>query len=128
MLSKKKLRDEEKDVIGVIITVTTYKSRMSKENQKAHVLLHYDRGLDRYYGLLDIALEEGIFTKLAKGIDINGKRVYEKNILAEPEKYYTPDVMAKLEEACHRRYAYGGDKVGDTESDEELEELVNVDE
>lgn len=122
-LSKKKLRDEDRDVIGVLITVTTYKSRMSKENQKVDVLLHYDRGLDRYYGLLDIALEEGIFTKLAKGIDVNGKRVYEKDILANPEKYYTPEVMSKLEEACKRRFAYGGadSRETDSETSEDLE-------
>lgn len=120
-LSKKKLRDENKDVVGNIIKVNMYKSRFSKENQTIEVLLHYNKGLDRYYGLHELALNHGIFKKLAKGMDINGKRVYEKELFANPEKFYTPDVMAKLELAAKKEFAYGQDE--ESEYVAEMEEM-----
>ena len=53
-LSKSKEKDG-KDVIGNIIKAKTAKSRLSKENQQVNVRLYYDeRGLDRYYGLLEL--------------------------------------------------------------------------
>ena len=59
-LSKKKEKDGT-EVIGNIIHCKTYKSRLTKENQMVDVRLSYTKGLDRYYGLLDLALETGIF-------------------------------------------------------------------
>jgi RecA/RadA recombinase len=53
-LSKKKEKDGT-DVIGNLIKCKTAKSRLSKENQQVEVRLYYDeRGLDKYYGLLEL--------------------------------------------------------------------------
>jgi RecA/RadA recombinase len=122
-LSKKKDRDatDTKDVKGNIITITLHKSRLTIENKKVSVRLSYQTGLDRYYGLLDIALKHGIFVKLAKGIEIAGKRVYEKELDAHPELYYTPEVLAKLDEACKKEFLYGGN-VGEEQYEEDTEE------
>ena len=53
-LSKKKEKVGT-EVIGNIVHCKTHKSRMTKENKMVDVLLTYDKGLDKYYGLLDIA-------------------------------------------------------------------------
>ena len=53
-LTKKKEKDG-KDVIGNLIKAKTAKSRLSKENKDVTVRLFYDdRGLDKYYGLLEL--------------------------------------------------------------------------
>ena len=57
-LGKKKERDNTtKEIVGNIIKCTTYKSRLSKENAVAEVLLRYDSGLDKYHGLIDLAVD-----------------------------------------------------------------------
>lgn len=107
MLTKKKDKDGT-DVVGNIIKVKTYKSRFSKENQSAEVRLSFDRGLDRYYGLVELAEKHGIFKKVSTRLELpNGDKVFGKQILQDPEKYFTPDVMERLEEAAKKEFSYG---------------------
>jgi RecA/RadA recombinase len=107
-LSKKKDKDADGQVVGNIIHCKLYKSRLTKENQMVDVRLNYDSGLNRYYGLLDIALKHDIFKKVSTRIELpNGDKAFEKNINEEPEKYFTEDVMKRLEEAVAKEFKYG---------------------
>jgi len=115
-LSKKKVK-EGTDVIGNIIHCKLYKSRFTKENSMVDVLLNYDEGLNPYYGLVDIALKYGIFEKVSTRIQLpDGGKVYEKSIYKDPTKYFTSDVMEKLEDAVAKEFKYG--KVGLEEVEE----------
>ena len=106
-LSRKKEKDG-KEVIGNIIKAKTAKSRLSKENKEVQVRLYYDdRGLDRYYGLLELGEIGGIWKNVAGRYEINGKKVYGKQILANPEEYFTPEVMQALDEIAQKEFSYG---------------------
>jgi len=107
-LSKSKEKDG-KEIIGNIIKAKTHKSRLSKENQVVGVRLFYDsRGLDRYYGLLELGEEGGLWKNVAGRYDMgDGKKVYAKAILADPEKYFTPEVMEKLDVIARGTFSYG---------------------
>ena len=50
----------------------------------------------------------------------NGKTVFEKSINNEPEKYFTQDVMDKLEEAVAIEFKYGSIEQEETNDDEDL--------
>ena len=107
MLSKRKEKDGT-EVVGNIIKIKMYKSRLSKEHGQAEVLLTYEKGLDRYYGLLDLAEKHGIFKKSSTRYELpDGTKAFGKNINEDPEKYYTPEVLAQLEEAAKREFRYG---------------------
>ena len=107
-LSKKKEKDG-KEVIGNLIKAKTAKSRLSKENQEVTVRLYYDeRGLDKYYGLLELGELGGLWKNVAGRYEIDGKKVYAKAIMADPEKYFTPEVMEKLDVIAQGTYSYGG--------------------
>lgn len=107
MLSKRKDKDGT-EVIGNIIRVKMHKSRLSKENSQIEVLLSYTKGLDKYYGLLDIAEKYGIFKKVSTRYELpNGKTAFGKTINEKPEEYYTEDVMAQLEVAVQKEFKYG---------------------
>jgi RecA/RadA recombinase len=106
-LSRKKEKDG-KEVVGNIIKAKTAKSRLSKENKEVQVRLYYDdRGLDRYYGLLELGEIGGIWKNVAGRYEINGKKVYGKQILANPEEYFTPEVMQALDEIAQKEFSYG---------------------
>lgn len=108
MLSKKKDKDGT-DVVGNIIKVTMHKSRFTKENKKVEVKLSYDTGLDRYYGLLDLAEKYDIIKKVSTRYELpDGTKVFGKNINDDPEKYFAP-LMAQLEDAAKREFEYGND-------------------
>ena len=106
-LTKKKEKDG-KDVIGNIIKAKTHKSRLSKENREVEVRLYYDeRGLDKYYGLLELGELGGMWKNVAGRYEINGKKVYGKQILAKPEEYFTEDVLGQLDEIANNYFSYG---------------------
>ena len=108
-LTKKKEKDG-KEIIGNIIKAKTAKSRLSKENQSVVIRLFYDsRGLDRYYGLLELGEEGGMWKNVAGRYDMgDGKKIYAKQIMEEPEKYFTPEVMEKLDVIAKGTFSYGG--------------------
>jgi len=106
-LSKAKEKDG-KEVIGNIIKAKTHKSRLSKENKVVKIRLYYDeRGLDKYYGLLELGEIGGLWKNVAGRYEINGKKVYGKQILANPDDYFTPEVMQALEETANKEFSYG---------------------
>lgn len=109
-LSKSKEK-EGNDVVGVVIKAKTFKSRLSKENQEVEVRLFYDeRGLDRYYGLLQLGEKYGIIEKSGNRFLFDGKAYYEKAILQEPEKFFTQDILEQLDNAAKMEFSYGQSK------------------
>jgi RecA/RadA recombinase len=106
-LSKKKEKDGT-EVIGNIIKAKTAKSRLSKENKDVEIRLFYDeRGLDKYYGLLELGELGGLWKNVAGRYEIDGKKLYAKEILKNPEKYFTPEVMQALDETARKEFSYG---------------------
>jgi len=117
-LTKKKDRDGT-DIKGNIITVTAAKSRFTKQWMKAEARLSYDTGLDRYYGLLDLGAKYDIVKKAAKGWEMpDGSKHSEKKIYGDPERFFTDDLMQRLEEAAKKEFSYGNTL-------EEEEETIN---
>ena len=106
-LSKKKEKDGT-EVIGNLIKAKTAKSRLSKENQQVEIRLFYDeRGLDRYYGLLELGELGGMWKNAAGRYEMDGKKIYAKEILKNPEKYFTEEVMQKLDVIAKGEFSYG---------------------
>ncbi len=105
-LSKKKEKDG-KEVVGNIIKCKAAKSRLTKENSDVETRLYYDRGLDRYYGLLELGEKYGVFERNGNRIKFGESSVYPKSILADPEKYFTPEVMQALDECAAKEFRYG---------------------
>jgi len=106
-LGKKKDKDG-KEVIGNIIKAETHKSRLSKEGKRVEVRLSFDRGLDPYYGLIELGEKYEVFKRVGTRIQIGEAKVYPKNIYQDPEKYFTPEVMQALDECAKQEFSYGG--------------------
>ena len=105
-LSKKKEKDGT-EVVGNIIKCKAQKSRLTKENSQIETRLYYDKGLDRYYGLLEFGERGGLWKNVAGRYEMNGKKVYAKQILKDPETYFTTEVMQALDEIAAQEFRYG---------------------
>ena len=109
-LSKSKEKDG-KEVVGNIIKAKAAKSRLTKENSLVETRLFYDsRGLDKYYGLLELGEKYGVFERKGNRVVVGESSVYPSVILASPEKYFTEEVMEKLDWAASQEFKYGTDK------------------
>lgn len=107
MLTKRKERDGEKTIVGNIITATATKSRLTKENSRAETRILYDGGLDKYYGLLDHAVEAGIVKKVGNKYEFpTGVKAFETAIQKTPEKFWTPDVLDALDVYIQKQFKY----------------------
>jgi hypothetical protein len=122
-LSKRKDKDGT-EVVGNIVRCKLQKSRLTKENSQVEVKITYSKGLDRYFGLLEIAEKHGIIKKVSTRYELaNGTKVFGKNINEEPEKYFTPDILALIDEACKKEFLYGQEGLEYTEDKEESESI-----
>ena len=106
-LSKKKDKDGT-EVVGNIIHCKNHKSRLTVENKMVDVRLSYTDGLDKYYGLLDLALKYGIFKSVSTRIELpDGTKTFGKTINNDPEKFFTEEIMQQLDEAAGKEFKYG---------------------
>ena len=120
-LSKKKEKDGT-EIVGNIIKAKTAKSRLSKENKTVEVRLYYDdRGLDRYYGLLELGEIGGLWKNVAGRYVMDGKKVYAKAIYKEPEKYFTEEVLEQLDQIAKVEFSYGNGNIGTGGDDDSAE-------
>ena len=107
-LSRKKEK-EGTEVIGNIIHCKNHKSRLTKENKIVDVRLTYDKGLDRYYGLLELAEKYEVFKKVSTRYELpDGSKQFGKTILNDPKTYFTDEIMEKLEECAGKEFKYAG--------------------
>ena len=122
-LSKKKEKDGT-EVIGNIIHCKNQKSRLTVENKMVDVRLTYDKGLDKHYGLLDLALKYGIFKQTSTRIELpNGTTQFGKTINNNPEKYFTEDILEQLNECAKKEFKYGKEEIQEV-VDEETGEVI----
>ena len=97
------------DVVGNIVHCKNHKSRLTIENKMVDVKLSYETGLDKYYGLLELAIKYGIFKQVSTRIELpDGTTQFGKTINNNPEKYFTEDVMKQIDEAATKEFKYGG--------------------
>lgn len=125
-LSKSKDRDGT-EVVGNIIKATAYKSRYTKENKTVQMQLDYSTGLNKYYGLLELAEKAGIFKKVSTRYELSdGTKVFGKTINENPEKYFTKDILDKLDAYAKIEFSLGEGRTENDDIDlEDTETLEN---
>jgi hypothetical protein len=75
-------------------------------------LLTFDKGLDKYYGLVPLAIKHGVFKKSSTKIELpDGKSVFESQINKNPEKYYTEEILKAIDAAASKEFKYGMEEV-----------------
>jgi len=113
-LSKKKEKDGT-EVIGNIVHCRNFKSRLTKENKMIDVLLTYKEGLNRYYGLAELAEKYGIFKKVSTRLEMpDGEKVFLKSVLKNPTKYFTKEILDQIDDVAKKEFLYGEIGVDET--------------
>lgn len=114
-LTKKKMKDSNGDVPGVILTATTMKNRYAKEGSKISMYLDYLRGLHLNYGLQEFGGE--YLQKATKGWTLDGKAITEKELW---KMEWDETLLNKVNENVKKSFAFGdGDVNAEIEIDEE---------
>jgi len=123
-MSKKTNKDDDKNVIGNFLTCTTDKNRLAPEKKTVQMYLSFKTGPNKYYGLLEMAVEAGLAT------EVNSKtmiipHVSDKGIKITEiygslrEKVFTKEFLDKIDEYCQKNYTYNS-CTGEQPFEEEL--------
>lgn len=119
LLAKRKDADSDKVVQGNILHIKIAKGWNVKQYSELRAYLSYTKGLDRYFGLQDLAIESGIFKKDGTRLAMpDGAKVFEKELITNPEKYYTKEVLEQIEQFAKQRYCFSDN------DNESLSELI----
>jgi RecA/RadA recombinase len=125
MLTKSKEKSGT-DITGAVVKCRLDKGRLTRENSKAETVIRYQDGLSRWHGMVEFAIEAGIWKKAGTRIELgpeqDGAKVYSKNIYENPEKFFTEDIMKAIDEYVGKKFKYGSAfPVPDVEETEERE-------
>lgn len=107
VFGKSKDKEGEKQV-GVNLRCKLKKSRFTKENSVVSVNVDFNSGLDRYYGLVPLAVEAGIFKEISTKIELpDGRKVFEKRINDKPEDFFTKEILDQIDVYVGKKFKYG---------------------
>lgn len=110
MLSKRKEKVDD-EIVGNVMHATLSKSRFTKENSSVDMLLRYDTGLHKYYGLLDLAESQGVIKKISNKYEFpDGTKAFESAVYKNPEKFFTKEILDLIDTAAGKQFKYGSDQ------------------
>jgi len=104
----------KKVLVGNIVKCTVHKGRLTVEGSKGDVLINFKTGLNKYYGLLDLALEYKLMYRSGSNYYLGKKKNDEKLVAKSKKEVYNDannifnDLMLKaLDEFAGEKYKYG---------------------
>jgi len=116
----------QKNYAGILIRALTRKNRFIKQYLQGEMFLSFHTGLDRYYGLLDLAVGVGAVIQTGSTYQLpDGKKIgYYKNFRKDKDLWENT-ILPVLEEKIKKEWAYSS---GDEESEvpDEVEEADEI--
>lgn len=99
--------EKTKTYKGSILTATLFKSRNTLEHLKIKTRLDFRTGMDRFYGLFDVAKQFGIAKNESNGFRMGSKFFHQKNVDENPAEYFTEDVLKEIDAMVQKAFRYG---------------------
>jgi RecA/RadA recombinase len=119
----------QKNYAGIIIRALTRKNRFIKQYLQGEMFLSFHTGLDRYYGLLDLAVGVGAVIQTGSTYQLpDGKKIgYYKNFRKDKDLWENT-ILPVVEEKIKTEWAYSsGEEMDDVpEEDHEDEKVERV--
>ena len=101
----------DKNRTGAIISCTATKSRLTIEMTKVKALLHHSSGLDKYFGLFDLAKQAGMIEKAGNQWvnTVTGEKKWGKDIVNPKLAHQTfdQDFLEQLDVWVQANFQYG---------------------
>ena len=122
---------EDNEIAGYKFTLNTEKSRFVKEKSKFPFIVTYEKGVNIYSGLLDIALDTGHVIKPKQGW-------YTRPCVQDDKSWRAKDTNSGVfwrpifettdfKEVCHKKYALGSAQlISEEEILESAKDLENI--
>lgn len=126
-MTKSKFKDNSGDIKGSLIRTKVKKGRLAKENQVAVLRNLYEKGFDRWYGMLELAQVAGAIVPEGRSFVFmhTGEKVAKKKIEENYGEYFDVDVLDKINEYVKSNFSYGkNDEEGVFDMEEEIDNNI----
>jgi recombination protein RecA len=95
----------QRNYVGVLIRALTAKNRFIKQYLEGDIYLSFKSGVDKYYGLLELAVALGVIVQTGSTYTFNGTKLgYAKNF-AKDIKFWE-GILTQIEEKAQEAWAY----------------------
>ena len=112
----------QKNYAGIIIRALTRTNRFIKQYLQGEMFLSFHTGLDRYYGLLDLAVGVGAVVQTGSTYQLpDGKKIGYYKSFRKDVDLWENTILPVLEERIKTEWAYSGGEEGDVP--DEVEEV-----
>jgi RecA/RadA recombinase len=120
-----KLAASQKNYSGVVIRALTVKNRFIKQYLEGEFYLSFSKGLDKYYGLLDIMKGMGVVDNSGSSYtDWTGEKLGYYKVWSKDVDLWENKLLPELEKRIKEHWAYGSspddDNLVDLEEDDDL--------
>ena len=116
----------QKKYAGIIIRALTRKNRFIKQYLEGEMYLSFASGLDRYYGLVDLAvgvgavIQTGATYQLEDGTKLGYYKKWRKD-----EKLWEETILPKLEARIKSEWSYSNEEPDEVPDEKGLDDLIN---
>jgi RecA/RadA recombinase len=109
LLLTKSKEKEGKEQTGIIVTLTTRKSRYMKENKSVKVLISFKRGIYRFSDMVNKGKELNVLVKDGISFAIPGTedKIKMKEVREHASKYLVSDVLILIRDAIKLDFGFG---------------------
>ncbi|MDB4396001.1 hypothetical protein N9Z65_00115 [bacterium] len=112
----------QKNYAGILIRALTRKNRFIKQYLQGEMFLSFQTGLDRYYGLLDLAVGVGAVIQTGSTYTLpDGKKIGYYKQFRKDKDLWENTILPVLEERIKKEWAYSSFD-GDDDVPDEVEE------
>ncbi|MCA9496905.1 MAG: hypothetical protein KC589_08215, partial [Nanoarchaeota archaeon] len=75
---------------------------------KCDIYISFTKGLNKYYGLLEMAVEAGMIKYSKPRFEFpSGEKVFKSAVFKNPDKYFTNEFLEELDIYLNKKYSYG---------------------
>jgi RecA/RadA recombinase len=111
----------QRNYVGILIRALTTKNRFLKQYLEGETYISYDRGVDRYHGLLDLAVGFEIIQQNGPTYTFDGEKIgYAKNFVRDI-KFWEDKIIPKLQDKIDVAW-----KLGTVSQEDEEAFLTNM--
>ena len=133
-LMRKPIREDDKSIkggdttatlqrnyVGVLIRALTAKNRFIKQYLEGEMFVSFNKGVDKYHGLLDLAVGLGIIEQSGATYSYNGDKLGYAKSFQNNTEFWENQIIPLIEDKIKVEWAYSSEQEQDTIDTEELE-------
>lgn len=98
----------QKSYVGILIRALTAKNRFIRQFLEGEIYISFEKGADKYHGLLDLAVGLGIIVNNGSTYTFGGEKIgFAKNFIRDKD-FWENKVIPLIDEKIKTEWAYSG--------------------